>query len=228
MRLVRAYVALVALMTPAVALAQDAPGLRAHRLTVGGAMVRSGSYDIGDATAELRGNGTGAAPAPFTLFQADSYVTSETFPEIKVGFALTRRLAIEAGASVAHPRIGVSIANDAEAPAQELLGEELHQYFFEAAVTWQLPVRFSRRFAPFVSGGGGYLRQLHEDRTLAEGGEIYFAGAGARFWLRGGAGGSLQLGLRGDIRANVRRNGIDFENRSRVFPTVSLGVFLGL
>ena len=44
------------------------------------------------------------------------------------------------------------------------------------------------RLAPFVAGGAGYLRQLHEDRTLAETGQIYYAGGGARYWLRGGHG----------------------------------------
>ena len=43
--------------------AQEAPSLRAHRFTISGGLVWSGGYDIGDATAQLRGNGAGAIGA---------------------------------------------------------------------------------------------------------------------------------------------------------------------
>jgi hypothetical protein len=32
--------------------------------------------------------------------------------------------------------------------------------------------------------------------------------------------------LRGDVRFNVRRNGIDFEDETRRYPTVALSLFL--
>ena len=95
-------------------------------------------------------------------------------------------------------------------------------------VTWQLPMRTGARLAPFVSGGAAFLRQLHEDRTLAETGQIYYAGGGARYWLRGGRGSGRAYGLRGDARVNFRRKGIDFENKIRIYPTLSLSVFVGL
>jgi hypothetical protein len=208
--------------------AQDPPSLREHRLTVGGGVTWSGGYDVGDATAQLRGNGTGAAPPSFTLFTADSRVSSATGPEIKVGFAITRGLLIEAGGSVSRPRIGVSIAGDGEAPAQQLPGEELRQYLFDGSLSWQLPVRMGGRLAPFVIGGAGYLRQLHEDRTLGETGQIYYAGGGVRYFLRGGHGDPWPVGVRGDVRVNARRRGIDFDNTMRVYPALSLQLFVGL
>jgi hypothetical protein len=219
--------AVALLCWPLAALAQDAPGLRAHHFTVGAGLVWSGAYDIGDATAQLRGNGSGQAPA-FTLLTADSRVTSATAPELRVGFAVTRRVALEFGVAVTRPHIGVSIAGDPEAPAQELLGEQLEQYLIGGGVTWQLPIRMGARLAPFVSGGATFLRQLHEDRTLAETGQIYHAGGGARYWLRGGHGSTRALGLQGDARMNFRRRGIDFEDTTRTFPTFSLSVFVGL
>lgn len=222
-------VALVAIMSvPAIAHAQETPELRAHHFTIGAGLVWSGAYDIGGATAQLRGNGAGASPPPMTLFTAKSRLTSVTAPELRIGFAVTRRTALELGIAVTRPRIGIAIAGDAEAPSQQLLGEELQQYLVDGAVTWQLPIRLGARLAPFVSGGAAWLRQLHEDRTLAETGQIYYAGAGARYWLRGGHGSSRAIGLRGDARVNVRRKGIDFEDRMRTFPTLSLAVFVGL
>jgi len=36
------------------------------------------------------------------------------------------------------------------------------------------------------------------------------------------------FGLRGEARVNLRRNGIDFDNTMRIYPTLSLSVFVGL
>jgi len=221
-------VMLVMLGSPVLALAQEDPGLRARHFTIGAAVVQSGGYGIGDATAELRGNGPGASSAPFTLFSAKSRMTSITAPRVQVGLALSRTLAIEGSASFGRPHISVAISGDPEAPAQELPGERIEQYQFEAGLTWQLPIAVGQRVAPFLAVGGGYLRQLHEDRTLVETGQTYHAGVGARYWLRGGGASSKALGLRGDIRLNLRRNGIDFENKMRAYPTLSLSVFIGL
>lgn len=216
------------LLGPAVASAQEGPQLREHHVMFGAGLMWSGSYGIGDAAAQLRGNSTGTTAPSFTLFRADSNVARVIAPAMTIGVALTRRLAIEAAAAFEQPHITVTITGDPEAPTQELMGEKLEQYRFEAGLNWQLPTAMGVRLAPFVSLGGGYLRQLHEDRTLAETGQIYYAGAGARYWLRGEAGRSLAFGLRGDVRVNLRRQGIDFADQARVFPTLSLAAFLGL
>ncbi len=211
--------------------AQEAPALRARHFTVGAGAVWSGAYDIGAATAQLRANATGATPPPLTLFIARSRVTSATAPELRIGFAVTRRTAIEFDVALTRPHVGVAISGDAEAPSQQLQGERLQQYLIAGGVTWQLPIRMGARMrarmAPFVSGGATFLRQLHEDRTLAETGQVYYAGGGARYWLRGADGSSRALGLRGDARVNFRSNGIDFEDKMRIYPTFSLSVFVG-
>ncbi|HUQ88152.1 MAG TPA: hypothetical protein VM096_11375 [Vicinamibacterales bacterium] len=212
---------------PVAASAQDAPVLRAHHVTVGGGLVWSGGYDIGDATARMRGNGPGAAPPDVFLFTAKSRITSASSPELQVGFAATERVALEFGFAFSRPHVAVAIAGDTEAPSQELPGEQLHQYLIGGGVTWQVPVGMGSRMATFVSGGAAFLRQLHEDRTLAETGEVYYAGAGARLWLRGGHAQASALGLRGDARMNFRTNGIDFEDTMRTYPTLSLSVFVG-
>jgi opacity protein-like surface antigen len=208
--------------------AQDAPELRAHRLTINAGIAWLGGYDIGVSTAELRGNGNGTTPPPFALLTADSHFTSANAPELRVGFALSNRWTIEGGGQWSQPHIGVGISGDAEAPAQELPGEQLQQYIFDGSVNWQLPVAMGRRLAPFVSGGAGYLRQLHEDRMYAETGRIYYAGGGARFWLRGGHGATRPIGVRGELRINMRHQGIDFANQTRAYPTFSLFAFVGV
>ena len=132
-----------------VASAQEAPSLRAHRFMIGAGVVWSGAYDIGEATAQLRGNGPGASAPPVTLFTSDSQVTSATSPELRIGFAMTRRVALEFAMSVTQPHVAVAIAGDTEAPSQQLPGEKLEQYLFEGGATWQLPVRHRQQTGAF-------------------------------------------------------------------------------
>jgi hypothetical protein len=215
-------------MATSSAFAQDAPQLRDNRITVNAGATWLGGYDVGSSTAQLRGNGTGAAPASFTLFTADSHFSEAVAPEIRIGLSVTPRLTFEGGASLSHPRIGIRITGDPETGAQDLTGEELQQYVFDGGVTWQLPISLGRRLAPYVTGGAGYLRQLHEDRTFAETGRVYYAGGGARYWLRGGDATSWPAGLRGEFRMNVRDRGIDFEDKRRSYPTFSIFLFVGI
>lgn len=208
--------------------AQAAPELRDNRLTINSGVTWLGRYDVGTSIAQLRGNATGPTAPAFTLFTADSYFDSATAPEIRIGLSLTPRLAIEGGASLSRPRVGISISGDPESPAQDLPGEKLQQFEFDGGLTWQLPISLGRRLAPYVTGGAGYLRQLHEDRTLVESGRIYYAGGGARYWLRGGHGRARPAGLRGEFRVNLRDRGIDFEDKMRAYPTFSLFLFIGI
>ena len=216
------------LLVASPAIAQEAPQLRDNRVTINAGITWLGGYDVGTSTAQLRGNGTGPTAPPFTLFTADSRFSTAVAPELRVGVSLTRRLTIEGGASLSHPSIGVSIAGDPETPAQELPGEELQQYVFDGGLTWQLPVNLGRTVAPFATGGAGYLRQLHEDRTLAETGRVYYAGGGVRYWLRGGLDDKRPFGLRGEFRINIRSNGVDFEDKVRTYPTFSVFAFIGI
>lgn len=215
-------------VSAAVAQGQPAPDLRARRLLLDGGVVWSGSYAIGDSTAQLRGNAAGTSPPPFTLFSASSEVGSVTSVVARVGFTLTPRLVLEGGAAFGTPRVPVAMSRDPEASPQRLAGEQLKQYLFDAAVVWHLPMRWGARVRPFVIGGAGYLRQLHEERTLVETGQVYYGGLGVRHWLRGGSGAARAFGLRGDVRANVRRGGIDFDDKNRVFPTLSVHLFVRL
>ena len=223
-------IALCLALNAALASAQNAPApeLRPHRVTINAGMTWLDGYDIGVSIAELRGNGAGTTPPSFALLTADSHFTSTVAPEIRVGFSLSRRWSIEGGGQWGQPHIGIGISGDAEAAAQELPGEQVQQYVFDAGINWQLPIGMGRRLAPFLGGGAGYLRQLHEDRTFAETGQVYYAGAGVRYWLRGGHAAARPIGIRGEFRVNLRRQGIDFANETRSYPTFSLGAFFGI
>ena len=77
------------------------------------------------------------------------------------------------------------------------------------------------RIVPFVSGGGGYLRQLNENNAdLLTGTEIH-AGGGVKYWIGTGA---HRLGLRLEAQASARSKGVAFEQKRRLLPTVVGGI----
>lgn len=221
---------LVIFVVPGAADAQGvdtAPALRAHHLTLSGGMVWAAGYPIGDALAELRGNGVGPAAPPFTLFRAASSIDAAAGLETRVGFAVTRALSAEVGVSYSRPGVTTELSQDEEAAAVTLDAEQLSQYVIDAGAVWQVPrIRLGTRMRPFILAGGGYLRQLYDDRTLVETGSVYYAGGGVRYWLRGGEGGRRSVGVRADVRAQWRRNGVEFEGQTRVAPVFSLHAFV--
>lgn len=198
------------------------------QVTISGGPAWLGGHPIGTSTAQLRTNAPGAAPPPFTLFTIDSRIAPSVAGEVRVGVEITPRLSVESGAAFARRRAPFSIGGDPEAGSQALEGESLQHYVFDAGLTWELRRPRGTRLRTFVLGGGGYFRQLHQDRTLVESGQLYYAGAGAKSWLWHRPDSSRSLGVRGDVRVNVRRNGIDFENKTRLYPSVSLLLFLAL
>ncbi len=214
-------------LAPVPASAQDAgPSPRQGRLTLSGGMTWLGGYPIGDSSALLRSNARGSTPPPFTLFRAETSVDRTVGGEARVGFALTRSLTVETGVSVSRPSLTVRLSQDDEAQPATLDAEQLSQFIVDAGVVWQLPAPvLAARLRPFVSGGGGYLRQLYDEHTLVETGQVYYVGGGMRYWIRGGDGVSRGLGVRGDVRALWRRDGVEFEGQSRVAPTVTLMLF---
>lgn len=224
----RAWILCVCLVVPAGVAAQgaDAPASRPGHLTIAGGLIWAGGYPIGDSAAALRSNATGATPPPFTLFRADTSVDAATGAEVRAGVAVTPSFTIEGGFTVSRPSLTVMLSDDAEASPTTLDAERLSQLTIDAGLVWQLPRPvLGGKLRPFVSGGGGYLRQLYDEQTLVETGRIVYAGGGARYWLRGGDGSRRAVGLRGDVRAMWRTDGVNFEDKTRVGPTVSLMLF---
>ena len=221
---------LVLLLLASTAHAQtpDAPGPRAHHVTVAAGVSWSGTYSVGDATATLRTNAPGSTPAPFTLFSTRSAIDRAGGVLLRAGFALTKSITVEGGGSFSQPSLTTHLSQDAEQAAAIDASEQLHQFVIDVGALWFVPMHLGSKSRLFVAGGGGYLRQLHEERTLVETGRIVYLGTGLEVWLHGGHGPSKSLGLRTDLRANWRHNGIEFDGQTRVFPTLTAAVFIGL
>jgi hypothetical protein len=68
------------------------------------------------------------------------------------------------------------------------------------------------RAIPFVLGGAGYLREVHEGNVLVETGHTYHVGGGAKIPLSVRRGFVRSLGLRLDGRVYFRSGGADFDD----------------
>jgi hypothetical protein len=171
---------------------------------------------------------TTGAGGTSALFSTQSELGSAAGVDGRVGVRLTRTLIAEAEASYLKPQLGIAISADAEGAAPVTATETIQQFTIGVNVAWRLPGRrWSPRFAPFAEAGGGYMRQLHEPATLVEGGRYYQFGGGVNalfastrhFHMRG-------IGVRADLRALVRSEGVRFDQGSKVSPAAGASVFV--
>jgi hypothetical protein len=83
--------------------------------------------------------------------------------------------------------------------------ESIDQYLFEVSAVWHFGMSSSGRTTPFVYGGAGYLRELHEGEALVEEGVEIHAGGGVKWWFGSGR----QWGVRADAGISMRDGGAD-------------------
>jgi hypothetical protein len=167
-----------------------------------------------------------------TLTTARLFSTSTTLagaPAVdgRVGVRLTRSLMVEGEASLSQPEVRVEITNDVEAGRVTVTPtERIEQFTVGGGLVWYVPVRASR-VAPFLAGGGGYLRQLHETATLVVTGRYYQFGGGVVYPLQSRSAARLKaMGLRLEARALIRVNGVAFDSSAHLTPTAGASFFL--
>ncbi len=197
-----------------------------HRLeaSVGGLWITGA--EMGTEVAELRANRV--PPAPFALFTTETRQAATAGFDVRIGYWLTRVIAVEGGFAYMRPELQTRISGDAEGAAPLNVGDDIDQYFIDASVVWLFErFRFMGQTVPFVSGGGGYLRQLHEGQTLVETGQVYNVGGGLRHWLRTSSTGWMRgLGVRFDGRVYILVDGVQFENRRKTHGALSGMLFI--
>jgi hypothetical protein len=199
-------------VAPAMAQPAAAAGPRASRLELSGGGVFVGGYGLGESKAELTPN---SGSAGFEEFTTDNHVRQAFGVQARIGFVVTPAIVVEGGIRLTRPVYEVRVSGDVENAADATIEETLSQYLFDGSLVWQ----FSRggRAVPFVYGGAGYLRELHEEDALVEEGVEYHAGAGLKWWF--GQGGR-RFGVRGEAGISIRDGGFDFKDGQRVVPVV--------
>ena len=204
--------------------AQPAAGSAHERFeaSIGGLWI--GGAALGSTQAEIRANNL--TPTPFRLFAAETSEAAAPGLDARFAYWLTRSIAVEAGFVRVRPELRTRVSGDAESSTTLTVAERLDQYFIDVNVVWLLErFRFGRT-VPFVSGGAGYLRQLHEGRTLVETGQVYEAGGGLRHPVLSGVGWFRTIGLRVHGRVYVLVDGVDLEDRPRTHGAITGSVYL--
>jgi opacity protein-like surface antigen len=220
------FVVATVLVTSAPSSAQTVqPTVARVELEVGGGLVSGAG--LGATDADLRANAQ--TQRPFRLFTADSRFVRAPAVLVRAAVPLGRRFGLEGAVTWSRPEIRTSVDADAENAAPLTTAERIDQYIFDGSFVWVLDAfRLGDRVIPYVSGGGGYVRQLHEGRTLIEHGQAYHAGGGIKYWMFTRRGGPVRsAGFRADARLQLLRGGIAFQERPRPQTAISGSVFVG-
>jgi hypothetical protein len=206
----RGLIAAGALVIASVAPARAQAPTRGTVEISGGAEVAAG-YDLGRRTATLTSN-AGATGGSFDFFDADSRIETAYGLLARIGVYVTPAFAVEGGVHWLRPVNTVTITDDTEDAPTTTAEERLNQYFFEGSAVWHFA---AGRSTPFVYGGAGYLRQLHEGDALIEEGLEMHAGVGVKWWI------GKRIGIRGEGGISVRDGSTDDENKRRTVPTAA-------
>ena len=218
-----AFTAALAL-TPSLAAAQiyvggDRPDRGSIEISGGGSWAPG--FDMGERQAEL--TRSGSSGERFDLFSTESRVSGFPGVHARLGFYLSRSISIEGGARFAKPELTVRLSGDAESAADETASETASHYIFDGSLLYHfIGASFAGgRGVPFVSGGGGYIRELHQGNEVVETGTEYHATAGFKYWLGSGR---RRLGLRAEVGFTAREKGFDNEEGRRTGPLALGGV----
>ena len=185
----------------------------------GGAMV-AGGKDLPDVAAALTpnpGTGTGA----FDLFQADGTLTSAFGAQVRIGVYLSPQIILEGGVQFSKPKVEVRLTGDFEDAPSTTASDSVTSYLFTGSLLYHFG-RPQAKFRPFVAGGGGHVRDVHDGNNVVDTGIEFHGGGGFKWWLSQGR--SSKLGLRGDIVASFRDGGVGAEEERRVVPTAAISL----
>lgn len=215
---------LVFLVLTAPVYAQTDPPIHRIEFEVGGGIL--GGAVLGSVDANLRANA--ATKQPYRLFSTGTRISSSRSVHARLGYALNRRFAVEGGGVFSRPAIRTSVSADVEGAPALTVDERVDEYFVEASLLVRIDeFRLGSRTVPFLAGGAGYLRQLHEGLTLIEEGHFYHLGGGVKHWLLARDRGFVRAaGLRADARVYVLMSGMSFDGGPGPHAAASASVFL--
>lgn len=174
---------------------------------------------------------TDAAEATFgggtrTLFKSSSQLDPSVGGSVGIGVRLTRALQAEFGAVYSPTGLSTRITGDVEDVADLTVKAPVTQFLLEGGLLAR-PARWTRgHLSPFVTAGVGYLRQLHDGRTLVETGRAWYFGGGLYYERVATHPRRLKAtGVRADLRALILSGGAAPDDARRGAPAVTASVF---
>jgi hypothetical protein len=219
-----AIVGATALIAPVAASAQ--PRLD---VTISGA--RWDGYGLDHGRVAITGPQTPTG-SPVTLFETDAAIQPGPGAELRLGWRVFRGVYAEATGGLGVNAIEARVSGDIEQAPAITVSSTLAQITIEGGALVEVATLrvLAGNLVPFVDGGGGYLRQVHEERVLVETGRTMYVGAGVKWrspamkprgWVQ-------RFVLRADARFVSRTAGVDVDDARRNYITVSGGVGLRL
>jgi hypothetical protein len=162
------------------------------------------------------------------IFTTASELSSVFGFEGRVAVRVLHSLELEVEGSYGQPELRVAISGDSEGAAALTAVETVQQFTIGGGAVWYVPYTlFGSRLVPFVTGGVGQLRQMHEDRILLETGRYVQVGGGLKYFFFSRPGGLVNaLGARVDVRALVRTGGVAFDESGHASPAVGVSAFV--
>lgn len=225
----RAAAVVCACVSGGAILPAGAEAQQAGRFELSGAAGWAGKTSLGSEQATLTGNGVPTG-SPLVYFDAASTLASGATFDGRLALLLNRTFAIEGAAGMTRNELQTRITADVEGADPVTVTERVNQFTIEGGLLVHLRrLAFAGgRALPFVAGGGGYLRQLHDGETLATDGGSGYVGGGLKYGLRERPRGWAKgFGLRADVRVRLHKGGFDLGDRKlRLHPSVTGGLFL--
>jgi hypothetical protein len=166
--------------------------------------------------------------APFRLFSASSRVSEAPGLDLRIDRKIVRAVDAELVLGYSSPSLTTHLSTDAEGAAAADASESLRELVVGGgALIHPSGWRIKDRAFPFLSAGGGYVRQLHQDRVLVESGGVFWFGGGAVVPWRTDNGGrsSSRFGLRFDARMIGLSASVLLDRRRHLTPAVGASVF---
>lgn len=174
------------------------PAQRRVELGIGGGV--AGGLSLGTRDASLVSNN--ASGSPFRLFSTETTLAPAGVLEGRLGYRLTPRLTLDGAITIGRPELTTSLSADAESAPSVDAQERVTEYVVTGGASWRLFTSARRRWIPFVSGGAGVARHVHEGQSLIESGVDTYVGGGVRRQL------SPRTGVRVDGRLHLLSGGI--------------------
>ena len=185
---------------------------------IGGGLVWTGGFTGPTTTAELTRNGESSGG--FDLFTAAGELEARPGVNARIAVFVSRSVAVEGGFRFSQPTVSYRLSGDAEEAAETTATENLSRYVF----TGSLVVHLRRMspgvsLVPFIAGGAGYIRDLHQGNELMETGTEFHGVAGLKYWFNTAA--PRRFGIRGEAGVSMTDGAFDFSEKSRILPIVS-------
>ena len=212
-------IAVFALATPCSAqvyIGRDAP--RKGSVEISGGGNYQAGQDLSSAPANLTRNPT-TGSGPLELFNADAELQAGFGIQARVGYYVTPAISIEGGLQVVRPKLEVRLTDDFEDASDVVATESITSYLFTGSVLYHL--RAGKSLKPFIIGGAGHVRDLHQGDDVLETGLEYHAGGGIKSWFGTGR---RKLGVRAEVLVSFRDGGVGTDDGRRTVPTAAFSI----